>query len=48
MDLLVEMPELATGISQEELAFNPDGQAEQVGEEQSTVESDALEVGVED
>ncbi len=44
MDLLVEMAELPPGVTQEELALDPDGEAEQVGEEQSAVKRDALEI----
>jgi hypothetical protein len=48
MYLLVEMPEFAAGVAQEELALDPDGEAEDVGEEQSAVKRDALEVAVQD
>lgn len=48
MNLLVEMFEFAARVAQEESAFDPDGEAENVGEEQSAVERDALEVLVED
>ncbi len=48
MDLLIEVPELAACVAQEELALDPDGEAEDVGEEQSAVERDALEVAVQD
>ena len=48
MYLLVEVFEFAAGVSQEELAFDPDGEAEDVGEEQSAVEGDALKMMVED
>jgi hypothetical protein len=46
--LLIEVTELATCIAQEELALDPDGEAEDVGEEQSAVKRDALEVAVYD
>ena len=48
MYLLVEVFEFAPGISQEELALDPDGEAENVGEEQSSIDRDALEVAVQD
>ena len=48
MYLLIEVFEFAAGVPQEELAFDPDGEAEDVGEEQSRVERDALKVAVED
>lgn len=46
--LLVEVFEFAARVAQEELAFNPDGEAEDVGEEQSAVKRDALEVAMQD
>jgi hypothetical protein len=39
---LVEMPEFAARIAQKELALDPDGEAEKIGEEQSAVKRDAL------
>lgn len=48
MNLLVEMFEFAACIAQEELALNPNGEAEDVGEEQSAIERDALEIAVKD
>ncbi len=48
MYLLVEVFELASGITKEELAFDPDREAEKVGEEQSAVDRDGLPVLVED
>ncbi|NYF91374.1 hypothetical protein RBB79_17255 [Tunturiibacter empetritectus] len=44
LNLLIEMPELATGISEEELTLDPDGDAKDVGEEQSAVKRDALKI----
>ncbi len=46
MYLLVEMPEFAARIAQEELALDPDGQAEKIGEEQSAVKRNALKTGM--
>lgn len=48
MNLLVEMFEFAAGIAQEELSLDPNGEAEEIGEEQSAVERDALEVAMQD
>ncbi len=48
MNLLIEMFELATGIAEEEFALDPDGEAEEIGEEQSAVKRDALEVAMQD
>jgi hypothetical protein len=46
--LLVKVFELASGVAEKELAFDPDGEAEKVGEEQSAVKSDALEIAMQD
>ncbi len=46
MYLLVEMPEFAARVAQEELAFDPYGQAEKIGEEQSAVKRNALKTGM--
>lgn len=46
MYLLVEMPEFAARIAQEELSFYPDGEAENVGEKQGAVKGDASQVAV--
>ena len=48
MYFLIEVPELAARIAQKELALDPDGEAENVGKEQSAVERDALEIVVQD
>ena len=48
MDLLIEVLELAASVAQEELALDPDGQAEDIGEEQSAVKRDAPEIVVQD
>jgi len=48
MDLLIEMAELAARVAQKEFPLDPDGEAEDVGEEQSAVKRDALEVVVQD
>ena len=48
MYLLVEVFEFAAGVAQEELALDPDGEAEDVGEEQSAVQRDVLEVAMQD
>ncbi len=48
MYLLIEVSEFASGIAEEELALDPDGEAEQVGKKQSAIDRDALEVAVQD
>jgi hypothetical protein len=48
VNLLVKMRELATGIAQEELAFDPDGQAKNVYKEQRAVCRNGLPVAVKD
>ncbi|MBW4026533.1 MAG: hypothetical protein HIU93_03965 [Acidobacteria bacterium] len=48
MDLLVEVFEFAACVAQEELAFDPDGEAEDVCKEQRAIERDAAEVLVQD
>jgi hypothetical protein len=40
------MFELASGVAQEELALDPNGQAEKVGKEQSAIKRDAPEIAV--
>ena len=46
MYLPIKMFEFATGIAQKELALDPDGEAEDVGEEKTAVKRDAPEVTV--
>ncbi len=48
MDLLIEVPELAACVAEEELALDPDSEAKDVGKEQSAVERDALKMVVKD
>src|ERR1019366_9030616 len=45
---LVEVLEFAACVAQEELALDPDGEAEDVGKEQGAVECDALRILVQD
>ena len=44
--LPIEVFQFASGVAQEKLALNPDGEAEDVGEEQRAVKRDALEVAM--
>ena len=46
MYLPIEVFEFSSGIAQEELALDPDGEAEDVGKEKRAVKRDALEVMV--
>jgi hypothetical protein len=48
MDFLIEMSEFAACIAEEELALDPYGEAEDIGEQQSAVQCDAMEVVVQD
>ena len=46
MYLPIKMFEFASGVAKEKLALDPDGEAEDVGEEQRAVKRDALEVAM--
>jgi hypothetical protein len=46
VDFLIEVFEFPSGIAQPELALDPDGQAENVAEEQKAIEEDAAPVFV--
>ena len=48
MYLPIKMFEFASGVAKEKLALDPNGEAEDVGEEQRAVKRDALEVAVND
>ena len=48
MYLPIKVFEFASGVAKEKLALDPNGEAEDVGEEQRAVKRDALEVAVND
>lgn len=48
MYLLIKVFEFAARVAQEEFALDPDGEAEDIGEEQSAVKRDAFEIVVQD